>query len=825
MSHALPRPADNGVVSAAPRANAVVAVLAFGGIVVSLMQTLVIPIVPELPKLLNAPASDTAWAVTATLLAAAVAVPMMGRLGDMYGKRRMLLVSLVLLVAGSVTAALSDSLAPLIVGRVLQGTASGVIPLGISIMRDELPAERLGSATALMSASLGVGGALGLPAAALIADHFDWHVLFWSSAGMGAVALLLVLFVVRESKVRTGGRFDVLGGLGMAVGLVCLLLGISKGGDWGWTGGTTLGLFGAAVVVLALWGWYELRTEQPLVDLRTTARRQVLVTNLASIALGFGMFAMSLVLPQLLQLPESTGYGLGKSLLTAGLVMAPSGLVMMAIAPASAALSKARGPKASLMLGSLIVAVGYGLQILLMSEVWQFVLVSCVIGSGIGFTYGAMPALIMGAVPPSQSGAANSLNTLMRSIGTSTASAVAGVILSQMTTDLGGAPLPSENGFKTVLAIGGGAALLAFAVASFIPRHRATAAGGDSASEERAVSEGTSATATALASATTPSAPGGGKDAPGPAEEGAPGRTAAAAPAAIGEGAPGLSAARSDGSSSRPASSSASNASAGPDRASGSASGGIPVSGHVLGAERVPVAGAALTLISLGGKQLSQSVSGADGSYGVDAPAAGSYVLIASADGFQPQASTLVVADRPVSYDVLLSGTSGLAGSVRSADSGAPVADAVVIVTDVRGEVLTTGRTDGLGEFTVTDLVPGTVTLAVNSAKHRPLALPVEIGGAGTTRIEVELRPGAHVRGTVRGAGAPLSDARVTLVDAAGNVVATTRTGHDGAYAFSDLDSGAYTVIATGYPPHAATVTVPGGGTDDHDIELAHSGE
>jgi EmrB/QacA subfamily drug resistance transporter len=815
MSHALPRPADDGVVSAAPRANAVVAVLAFGGIVVSLMQTLVIPIVPELPKLLNAPASDTAWAVTATLLAAAVAVPMMGRLGDMYGKRRMLLVSLVLLVAGSVTAALSDSLAPMIVGRVLQGTAGGVIPLGISIMRDELPAERLGSATALMSASLGVGAALGLPAAALIADNFDWHVLFWSSAAMGVVALLLVLFVVPESKVRTGGRFDVIGGLGMAVGLVCLLLGISKGGDWGWDSGTTLGLFGAAVVVLLLWGWYELRTEQPLVDLRTTARRQVLVTNLASIALGFGMFAMSLVLPQLLQLPEATGYGLGNSLLTAGLVMAPSGLVMMAIAPVSATLSKAKGPKASLMLGSLIVAAGYGLNILLMSEVWQFVLVSSVIGSGIGFTYGAMPALIMGAVPPSQSGAANSLNTLMRSIGTSTASAVAGVILSQMTTSLGGFSVPSENGFKTVLALGGGAALLAFAVASFIPRHQVATAGG-AASEEGAVAGWTAARA--------PFAAGFEKGALDLSDVAAPGRSAAAA-VAIKEGAPGLSAVRSNGVVPGAASSSASVATAEPDGASGSVGGESPVSGHVLGADRVPVAGAAVTLISLGGKQLSRSVSRSDGTYGVDAPAAGSYVLIASADGFQPQASTLVVANRPVSYDVLLSGTSGLAGLVRSADSGTPVADAVVIVTDVRGEVLTTGRTDVLGEFTVTELVPGPVTLAVNSPKHRPLALPVEIGGAGTTRIEVELRPGAYVRGTVRGAGAPLGDARATLVDAAGNVVATTRTGHDGAYAFSDLDSGAYTVIATGYPPQAATVTVSGGGADDHDIELAHSGE
>lgn len=312
MSDAPTGSADAGAVVTPPRPNAVVAVLAFAGIVVSLMQTLVIPIVPELPKLLDAPASDTAWAVTATLLAAAVATPMVGRLGDMFGKRRMLLVSVVMLVAGSVVCALSDALVPMIVGRALQGLSSGVIPLGISIMRDELPAERLAGATALMSASLGVGGALGLPTAALIADNFDWHFLFWSSAGMGAIALVLVLAFVPESRVRTGGRFDAVGAVGMAVGLVSLLLAVSKGADWGWTSGTTLGLFAAAVIVLLAWGFFELRTTQPLVDLRTTARRQVLFTNLASIAIGFSMFAMSLVLPQLLQLPTQTGYGLGR---------------------------------------------------------------------------------------------------------------------------------------------------------------------------------------------------------------------------------------------------------------------------------------------------------------------------------------------------------------------------------------------------------------------------------------------------------------------------------------------------------------------------------
>ncbi|MGW5650675.1 MFS transporter [Streptomyces humi] len=767
MSHAQPRPAVAGE-TAAPRPNAVVAVLAFGGIVVSLMQTLVIPIVPELPRLLDASASDAVWAVTATLLAAAVATPVMGRLGDMYGKRLMLLTSLVMLVAGSVTAGLSDSLVPMIVGRALQGLASGVIPLGISIMRDELPAERLGSATALMSASLGVGGALGLPAAALIADHFDWHVLFWTSAALGVVAALLVRLLVPESRVRAGGRFDLPGALGMAAGLVCLLLGISKGADWGWGSGTTLGLFAAAVVILVAWGGYELRTREPLVDLRTTARRQVLVTNLASIAFGFSMFAMSLVLPQLLQLPEATGYGLGKSLLDAGLVMAPTGLVMMATAPLSALVSKNFGPKITLMCGAVIVAAGYGLNIVLMDAVWQLVLVSCVVGAGIGFAYGAMPALIMGAVDPHETAAANSLNTLMRSIGTSTASAVAGVILAHLTIPFGTAAVPSENGFKVVMAVGSGAAVLALLVAAFIPRRRQAAA------------------ATHPTPTTNPTA--GAADA-GPVV-GADGQVVSGV-AAAGDG---------DGD------------------------GGVLVRGRVRGGDGAGVGRAAVTLVSLGGRQLGRAVADAEGRYLLPAPGAGTYVLIASADGCRPRATTLVVSAEPVAYDVLLTGTGQLAGLVRAADSGAPVAGAVVVVADVRGDVLATVRSDGLGEFTVGELAPGTVTLAVSSPKHRPLALPVALSGTGPTRVEAELRPGAQVRGTVRAAAGPLGDARVTLVDAVGNVVATTTTGDDGTYVFPDLDTGQYTVIATGYPPQATAVGVGGTDVHDHDIELAHPG-
>lgn len=472
MSDSLTRSAEVGG-SAPPKSNAVVAVLAFAGIVVSLMQTLVIPIVPELPKFLHASASNTIWAVTATLLAASVATPVVGRLGDMFGKRRMLLVSIVLLVAGSVVCALSTSLAPMIAGRTLQGLAAAVVPLGISIMRDVLPSERLTSSIAVMGASLGVGGALGLPTAAFIADRFNWHILFWTSAALGAVAFALVRTIVPESKVRTGGRFDLIGSIGLSTALVSLLLAISKGSTWGWTSNTTLGLFAVAAVVLLAWGAFELRTAQPLVDLRTLARPQVLFTNLASVAFGFSMFAMSLVLPQLLQLPSATGYGLGRSMLTVGLVMAPQGLVMMAMAPLSAAISKSKGPKVTLMLGAAIVAAGYSLNIVLMSQIWHLVLVSCIIGAGIGFAYGAMPALIMGAVPASETASANSLNTLMRSIGTSFASALAGVILAQMTTNFYGHALPSENGFKVVMAIGAGAALLALLLASCLPRQRA----------------------------------------------------------------------------------------------------------------------------------------------------------------------------------------------------------------------------------------------------------------------------------------------------------------------------------------------------------------
>ncbi|MFD4946304.1 MFS transporter [Streptomyces sp. NPDC058409] len=450
----------------------VVPVLAFAGITVAVMQTLLVPVIKDLPALLRTDPSNATWVMTATLLAGAVATPIMGRLGDLYGKRKMLLASLAVMVIGSLICAFTDDLVVMIVGRALQGFAMGAIPLGIGIMRDELPRERLGSAMALMSSSIGVGGGLALPVAALVAQHSDWHTLFFGAAGLGVLSMVLTVLVVPETTLRAPGRFDIVGALGLSLGLVCLLLPVTKGSDWGWTSGTTLGLIAAALVILVLWGLFELRSPAPLVDLRTTARREVLLTNLASIMVGVAFYAVSLVLPQLLQLPASTGYGLGQSMVVAGLCVAPLGLTMMFVAPLYARLSARRGPKVSLMLGMLIIAIGYGAGLGLMSAAWQTIVIAVVLGAGIGLAYSSLPALIIGAVDPSETGAANGLNTLMRSIGTSVSSAVIGMVLANTSVRTGGVSLPSMEGFRISFLIATGAVVVGLVLAAFLPSQR-----------------------------------------------------------------------------------------------------------------------------------------------------------------------------------------------------------------------------------------------------------------------------------------------------------------------------------------------------------------
>lgn len=460
------------------RSGGVIATLAFAGTVAAVMQTLVTPLIAELPKILDTTSSNAAWVITATLLVSAVCVPVSGRLGDLLGKRRMLLVCAVPLFAGSVVCALSSTVVPMIVGRGLQGMGMGMVPLGIALLRDVVPREKLSSSIALVSASLGIGGALGLPIASAVAQYANWRVLFWGSAVLALAIFALVWFLIPDVPAAAKGqRFDMPGALGLAAGLVCLLLAVSKGAEWGWGSATTVGLFAAAVVVLVAWGFWELRTKDPLVDLRTTARPRVLITNLASLFVGFGMYAGMLIAPQLLQFPEATGYGLGQSMLQAGLWMAPGGIMMMIVSPLGGKLTDARGPKFTLISGVLVIAAAYGLGIVLMGSAWGLMLFLMVSSSGVGLAYGAMPALIMSAVPASETAAANAFNTLMRALGTSIGAAVIGAVLGQMTTETAGYSFTSEAGFRTGLMFGCGVALVAVVISSFIPAVRASAAG------------------------------------------------------------------------------------------------------------------------------------------------------------------------------------------------------------------------------------------------------------------------------------------------------------------------------------------------------------
>ncbi|WP_062973283.1 MFS transporter [Nocardia flavorosea] len=447
-----------------------IATLSTIGIVVSLMQTLVVPLIPSLPALLNTTPTNASWVITVTLLASAVCTPISGRLGDMFGKRRILLFDLLAMVIGSVLCAMSSSLIPSVAGRALQGVAIGAIPLGISILRDELPPERVGSAMAVMSSTLGVGGAIGLPLAAVIAEHADWHVLFWAAAAMGTVGAGLIFRFVPESPVRTPAPFDFGGAAGLATALLALLIAITQGAQWGWTSSSILTLFAISILVFLGWGRYEISRRHPLVDLRVSAQPRVLFTNIASIAVGFSLYGMSLTFPQLLMAPAETGYGFGLSMVAAGLALAPSGCVMMLLSPVSARISARFGPKPTLGIGSGVVGLGYLCASAMMNSVWQIMLASVLVAGGVGLAYAAMPALIMGAVPVTETAAANGLNALMRSVGTSTSAAVMSAVLANMTITLGSQVLPSRDAFHTAFLISVAAACAAIALTALIPK-------------------------------------------------------------------------------------------------------------------------------------------------------------------------------------------------------------------------------------------------------------------------------------------------------------------------------------------------------------------
>jgi MFS family permease len=456
------------------RARLELMVVGFAALAVSLTQAMLIPVLATLPTTLDTSVGNVEWLLTSTLLVGAVAVPLFGRLGDMFGKRRMMLVALGFLVVGSLITCFTSDIALLIVGRAIQGASMATIPLGISLLSTTLPRERVGSAIAVISAMLGVGGALALPFASLIAQHADFHALFWITAVGGIIAFVAVIVVVPESPNRSGGRVDLVGAFLLSATLVALLLPLAQTATWGWGSGRVIGLLVLSAVLLVVFGWSQTRIRQPLVDLVALRRRPIVLTNVASILFGFALFASMIGTAGYVQAPVESGYGFGSSILASGLVMLPSGLMMLFFAPVAARLIRRRGAPQTLALGACIVGVSWIVRIVLTDSIWWVVLGGVVLGVGVGIGYAAMPTLINEHTPPNELAAANGLNTLARSIGTSLASAVGGSILAAATINMGGFELPSLTAYRELFGMCVVASFIATGLALTIPKERAS---------------------------------------------------------------------------------------------------------------------------------------------------------------------------------------------------------------------------------------------------------------------------------------------------------------------------------------------------------------
>ncbi|GHJ48275.1 MFS transporter [Catellatospora sp. TT07R-123] len=447
----------------------VVLFLSLGGLAFAVLQSLVAPALPTIARDLHTTTGDISWIITAYLLSASVLTPILGRLGDMVGKRKMMLVVLVLLAAGTLLAALSTTLPVLIAARALQGAAGAIMPLSIGIVRDELPREKVSVTVGLLSAIFGVGAGLGIVLAGPIVEHLSWEWLFWFPLMLIGVALLGVFFGVPESPVRTPGRLDVLGAGILSVSLVSLLLAISKGREWGWDETKTITLLAVGVVALIAFVLVELRVREPLINMRLLAIRGVWATNLVGLAFGFAMFGTFLLIPTLLELPAATGYGFGKTVSQAGLFLMPTTVMMLFFGPLSGLLDRRFGPKLPMFLGAVLVTAAYALPGAFHDELWQLVTSGVLTGAGMGLAFAAMSNAIIESVPATHTGEATSVNSIVRTIGGSIGTAVVAAVITGHSTPQG---LPMEEAFTSGFWVCAGVAALAVVAALIVPSAR-----------------------------------------------------------------------------------------------------------------------------------------------------------------------------------------------------------------------------------------------------------------------------------------------------------------------------------------------------------------
>ncbi|MET7840521.1 MFS transporter [Streptomyces sp. NPDC005356] len=806
--------------------------LLLGMFVAILSSTIVTNALPEIVGDLGGGQSAYTWVVTASLLAMTATTPLWGKLADIFSKKALVQIALIIYVGGSVVAGLSQSPTMLIACRVVQGIGvGGLSALAQIVMAAMISPRERGRYSGYLGATFAVATVGGPLLGGVITDTswLGWRWCFYVGVPFAIIALIVLQKTLKLPTVkRDNVKVDWAGAFFITAAVCTLLLWVTFADDkYDWLSWQTGAMVGGAVVLALIFIFVETKAAEPIIPLRLFRNRTITLASIASLFVGVAMFTGTVFFSQYFQLAR------GKSPTMSGVMTIPMiGGLFISSTVAGQVITKTGKWKAWLVSGGVLITAGLGLlgTIRYDTPYWHVAIFMALMGLGIGMMMQNLVLCTQNQVAPEDIGSASSTVTFFRSLGGAMGvSALGSIMATRIThyvkdglTDLGpkgaalghggtgGGAIPDldklpaplrtimessyGHGIADVFLIAAPIALLALIATLFIK-------------EIPLRTSNSQAVPAAEAEADVPAVAGAGAP---QAEELVPAMAGA------------VSAPSSDGATQRLQ---AVVTTAGSVPATASTGGGTPVRGFVRGSESAPVPRAAVTLISLGGRQLGRAVSQGDGAYGLDAPGAGSYVLIASADGYQPQASTVVVGEEPVAYDILLSGTSGLSGVVKSVDSKLPVPGAMVIVTDVRGDVLAAGLSGEQGEFTFAELVPGAVTVAVTAAGHRPLALPVEVGGTGVTRVEIGLHSGAQVAGVVQAAGGPLNDARVTLVDAAGNVVATATTGHDGAYAFTDLDSGEYTVIATGYPPVATGLTVTGGGAEGHDITLAHPGE